>query len=194
MSELPLPTTSRGIATRRRILDAAAAEFARVGIAGARMDRITAAADANKAQMYAYFGSKEGLFDAVIADRVDTSADSVPFDADDLPGWVVRLYDQNLRHPELARLIAWTRLEKRPTGRWFDSSQHDSKLAAIATAQAAGRLRAGDPADLLILLIGMASAWSPSSSVYTATTEEPDSDHNRRRALLRDAVTQILKP
>lgn len=194
MSEPPLPTTARGIATRRRILDAAAAEFARVGIAGARMDRIIAAAEANKAQLYAYFGSKEGLFEAVIADRVDTSADSVPFDADDLPGWAVRLYDRNLRHPELARLIAWTRLERRPSGRWFDDAQHESKLAAVAAAQAAGRLRAGDPADLLVLLIGMASAWSPSSSVYTATVEEPERDHDRRRALLRDTVARAVAP
>ncbi len=189
-----MPTTSRGIATRRRILDAAAAEFARVGISGARMDRIIAAADANKAQLYTYFGSKEGLFDAVITDRVDSSTESVPFDADDLPGWAVRLYDQNLQHPELARLIAWTRLEQRPTGRWFDSSRHEAKLTAIANAQATGRLRAGDPADLLILLMGMASAWSPSSSVYTATSDEPDSDHDRRRALLRDTVARAVAP
>jgi AcrR family transcriptional regulator len=189
-----LPTTARGIATRRRILDAATDEFAQVGLAGARMDRITATAEANKAQLYAYFGSKEGLFDAVIADRVDTSTDDVPFDADDLPGWAVRLYDQNLQHPDLARLIAWTRLERRPTGRWFDSSRHESKLAAIAAAQAAGRLRAGDPADLLILLIGMASAWSPASSVYTATTGEPGSDHDRRRTLLRDCIARTVAP
>ncbi|MFB9660186.1 TetR family transcriptional regulator [Glycomyces mayteni] len=192
MSAPPMPTTARGIATRRRILDAAAAEFARVGIAGARMDRIIAAAEANKAQLYAYFGSKEGLFEAVLADRVDASADSVPFDADDLPGWAVRLYDQNLRHPELVRLIAWTRLERRPTGRWFEGAQHESKLAAVAAAQAAGRLRAGDPVDLLVLVIGMASAWSPSSSVYTATAEEPEDDHDRRRALLGEAVARVV--
>jgi AcrR family transcriptional regulator len=192
MSELP--NTTRGIATRRRILDAATDEFARVGIAGARMDRITAAAAANKAQLYAYFESKEGLFDAVIADRVDTSTDDVPFDADDLPGWAARLYDQNLQYPDLARLIAWTRLERRPTGRWFDSPQHESKLTAIAAAQAAGRLRAEDPADLLILIIGMASAWSPASSVYTATTDEPARDHDRRRDLLRDSVARAVAP
>jgi AcrR family transcriptional regulator len=189
-----LPTTARGIATRRRILDAATDEFARVGLAGARMDRITAAAEANKAQLYAYFGSKEGLFDAVISDRVNASTDDVPFDADDLPGWAVRLYDQNFQHPDLARLIAWTRLERRPTGRWFDSSQHESKLTAVAAAQAAGRLRAGDPADLLILLIGMASAWSPASSVYTATTDEPSSDHDRRRTLLRECIARTVAP
>lgn len=189
-----MPTTARGIATRRRILDAAVTEFAAVGFAGARMDRITAAADANKAQLYAYFGSKEGLFDAAVADRVDASAGSVWFDVEDLPGWVVRLYDQNLQQPELARLIAWTRLERRPTGRWFDSMEHEPKLDAIAAAQSAGILRAGDPADLLTLLIGMASAWSPASGVYAASMAEPAGDHDQRRALLRDAVARVVAP
>ncbi|GLU47596.1 TetR family transcriptional regulator [Nocardiopsis ansamitocini] len=189
-----LPTTARGIATRRRILDAATEEFARVGIAGARMDRIVGAADANKAQLYAYFGSKEGLFDAVVADRVDAGADDVPFDADDLPAWAVRLYDQNLGDPAFARLIAWTRLERRPTGRWFDDPRHESKLAAVAEAQAAGRLRKTDPADLLILVIGMASAWSPASSVYTATADEPEHVHDGRRALLREAIARSVAP
>lgn len=188
------PTTARGIATRRRILDAAVAEFAQVGLAGARMDRILAAADGNKARLYAYFGSKEGLFDAVMADLIDASTDSVPFDAGNLAGWAVSLYDQNLRHPDIARLIAWTRLERRPTGRWFDSTQHDHKLTAIAQAQAAGRLRGGDPADLLIMVIGMASAWSPASSVYTATPDEPAVVHERRRALLRESVAQAVAP
>ena len=66
-----LPTTSKGAATSRRILDAAAEEFAERGIAGARVDRIISAAQTNKAQLYGYFGSKDGLFDAVVADSAD---------------------------------------------------------------------------------------------------------------------------
>ena len=190
-----LPTTPRGAATRRRILDAATEEFAQRGIAGARIERITAAAHTNKAQLYCYFGSKDGLFDTVIADRVNTSTDAVPFDADDLPGWAVRLYDQNLCQPDLVRLIAWTRLERRPTGRWLDDSSHRNwKLAAIAQAQAAGRLRLGDPFDLLTLVIAMANAWSPASGVYAATADEPLADHDRRRALLRDCVSRAVAP
>jgi hypothetical protein len=61
----------------------------------------------------------------VLSPLVCRGAGAVPFDADDLAGWAVRLYDQNLRHPDLARLIAWTRLERCPTGRWFDSAQHE---------------------------------------------------------------------
>ncbi len=189
-----LPTTPRGIATQRRILDAATEEFAQRGLAGARMERITAAARANKAQLYAYFGSKEGLFDAVLSDRVDTTTDTVPFDADDLAGWAVALYDQHLRQPDLSRLIAWTRLERRPTGQWFDGSRHEPKLAALVAAQAAGRVRSGDPFDLLVMVIAMASAWSPSSDVYTATADEPSADHDRRRALLRDCVARAVAP
>ncbi|MFE7871938.1 TetR/AcrR family transcriptional regulator [Micromonospora humida] len=61
--------TAKGAAAGRRILDAAA-EFAERGIAGARIDRNTATARTNKAQVYGYFGNKDGLFDAVIADQL----------------------------------------------------------------------------------------------------------------------------
>ena len=64
--------------TRKRLLAAATDEFAALGIAGARIDRIIAAAHTNKAQLYGYFGSKDGLFDAVIADRSDRLLSVIP--------------------------------------------------------------------------------------------------------------------
>lgn len=189
-----LPTTPKGLATSRRILDAAAGEFAERGIAGARIDRIITAASTNKAQLYGYFGSKEGLFDAVVADRLESSASAVPFNADDLPGWAVTMYDETLRHPELVRLMSWIRLEQRPAGRVFDNLDIEPKIEAVTKAQAAGRLRAGDPAEILTLVIGMACAWSPASNVYAATADEPEADHDRRRALLRDFVERAIAP
>ena len=54
-------------ATKARLLAAATAEFAAYGVAGARVDRIAGAAQANKQLIYAYFGSKDDLFDAVLA-------------------------------------------------------------------------------------------------------------------------------
>ena len=53
-------------ATRKRILEAAEEEFARYGIAGARIDRIALTAEANKARIYAYFGDKRRLFDLLV--------------------------------------------------------------------------------------------------------------------------------
>ena len=190
-----LPTTPRGTATRRRLLDAARDEFAQRGLAGARIDRIAATASANKAQLYAYYGSKEALFDAVVADCVEATSSEIPFDIDDLPGWAVKLYDQHLHQPDLTRLIAWTRLEQRPTGLWFTSTARDeAKLTAIAEAQAAGRIRAGDPFDLMTLIIAIGSTWSPASSVYTATADEPAAEHERRRALVRESVERAIAP
>jgi AcrR family transcriptional regulator len=53
-------------ATRRRILSAAADEFAQKGFAGARVDAIAHASSANKRMIYYYFTSKEGLYTAVL--------------------------------------------------------------------------------------------------------------------------------
>jgi AcrR family transcriptional regulator len=52
--------------TRARILAAATSEFLPCGLGGARVDRIAAEADTNKRMLYYYFGSKEGLFLAVL--------------------------------------------------------------------------------------------------------------------------------
>ncbi|WP_433064318.1 TetR family transcriptional regulator [Dactylosporangium sp. CS-033363] len=189
-----LPTTARGTATSRRILDAATEEFAERGIAGARIDRIVAAALTNKAQLYGYYGGKDGLFDAVVADRVDRLMEAVTFDATDLPGFAVAMYDENLRHPELIRLTTWLRLERRSEGRLGDDRPEDEpKLLAIARAQAAGLLRPGRPSDLFALVLGMACAWSPASAFYAATPAEPAEDHERRRALLREAVRAAVQ-
>jgi TetR/AcrR family transcriptional regulator len=53
---------------RRRdaILAAARSDFARYGFAGARIERIAAAADVNKQLIFHYFHSKEGLYSAVV--------------------------------------------------------------------------------------------------------------------------------
>ena len=86
------------------MLDAAAAEFAAHGIAGARVDRIATASKTNKAQMYAYFRSKDGLFDAVFREQLEAIVGNVALEADDLPGYALALYDEYLVRLELVRL------------------------------------------------------------------------------------------
>jgi AcrR family transcriptional regulator len=188
--------TARGEATRQRIVDVATREFAEHGIAGARIERVVAAARTNKAQLYAYFGSKDGLFDAIFFDSLERIVDVVPIDAADLADWAVRLYDEYLQRPELIRLATWARLERRPTGHLVADADRldDGKLRAIAQAQAAGRVRAGDPFDLMALVISMSMAWSPVSNVYAAAADEPADVHDRRRALLRDSVRRAVAP
>ncbi|WP_326632748.1 TetR family transcriptional regulator [Nonomuraea fuscirosea] len=188
------PLTARGAATYQRILDVATQEFARYGIAGARIERIVAAARTNKAQLYAYFGNKEGLFDAIFFASLERIVNVVPIDAADLADWAVRLYDEYLRRPDLIRLATWARLERRPTGHLVAEHDRldDHKLRAIAEAQAAGRVRQGDPFDLMALVIAMSMAWSPVSNVYAASGEEPPEVHERRRELLRECVLRAV--
>ncbi len=55
-------------ATKARIFAAAKSEFARLGLAGARVDEIAKQACANKRMIYHYFGGKEALFRAVLVE------------------------------------------------------------------------------------------------------------------------------
>jgi AcrR family transcriptional regulator len=52
--------------TRANILEVAAAEFGEKGLAGARIDEIAALTRTSKRMIYYYFGSKEGLYLAVL--------------------------------------------------------------------------------------------------------------------------------
>ena len=180
-----------GERSRQRLLDAATAEFAAFGIAGARVDRIAAAAQVNKAQMYAWYGSKDGLFDAVFAGHLHRILDAVPCTPQDLPGYAVGLYDSYLTDPELVRLASWHRLERVPTGELLAAhpGHADTKHQAIAQAQTDGWI-VGDtrPDEVYALVIGLAGTWSPISATYAASRNDGDADHDRRRALLRQVV------
>ncbi|MGN6305082.1 MAG: TetR/AcrR family transcriptional regulator, partial [Mesorhizobium sp.] len=64
----PKPRIRDAEATQARILAAAKKEFAKSGLAGARVDVIAERAKANKRMIYHYFNSKEDLFQRVLED------------------------------------------------------------------------------------------------------------------------------
>ena len=179
-------------ATRRRLLDAARAEFAEYGIAGARVDRIAEAARSNKAQIYHYYGSKDALFDAVWEDLVVKVTEETPLDVNDLAGYAVRLADGFLAAPQFARLIGWQRLER------SNDPPHEvavtstlEKADAIAAAQKAGLVsKRFDSRVLLGLLIYIASFWAASSPDILAVmgVENPKA----RRATIEKAAASLL--
>jgi AcrR family transcriptional regulator len=67
--------TDRGRRSRDRIVEAASALMQSCGVAGAGIDRILAAAEASKSQLYHYFEDKDDLIRAVIADRFEQIVD-----------------------------------------------------------------------------------------------------------------------
>jgi len=178
-------------ATQARILEAAAAEFASFGIAGARIDRIAENADANKAMMYRYFGSKDELFDAVFSEHVVAFVDTVQFDVADLPAYAGRLFDSYQDQPRTLRLTHWYQLERldwSPLQAIVDSNNR--KLGAIADAQAAGILTTRyTPTELLALVRGVAMSWN--NLTPELNRHNPES-REKRRALVVDAVRRLI--
>lgn len=59
--------------TRRKVLDCATAVFARKGYAGASVDELLQATGLSKPTLYYHFGSKEGLFQAILEFAYDES-------------------------------------------------------------------------------------------------------------------------
>jgi TetR/AcrR family transcriptional regulator len=52
--------------TKQKILNAALKEFATLGYAGARMEKIARRAEINKAMLFYYFSSKDNLYQEVL--------------------------------------------------------------------------------------------------------------------------------
>lgn len=71
----PAPPVKRGRPRdperQRRVLEAAAEHFQREGFAGTSMEAVAASSGVSKMTIYSYFPSKEQLFEACIAARID---------------------------------------------------------------------------------------------------------------------------
>lgn len=122
------PRTRDADATRARILAAAKAEFARLGLAGARVDEIALKASANKRMIYHYFGSKEELFQAVLEEAyLDIRRAEQDLDLDDLaPREALQTllrftWDYYLENPEFITLVNSANLHR---GRHLENSEH----------------------------------------------------------------------
>lgn len=178
-------------ATRQRILEAATAEFSQYGIAGARIDRIAAASGSNKSMIYVYFGSKEGLLDAVAADLIARHRDEVSLDVRDLPEFAARLYDQNQTSPEVVRLITWDRLERGGIGVSENPALEAtaSKIRVIEQAQQDGVVGRLLPAPLLFEFILALSQTGPMTGNPSGQADE----HLQRRQALKDAVEALTR-
>lgn len=191
------PTASGGDTTRERILTAAMEEFARHGIAGARVDRIAKLARTSKERVYAYFRGKDALYAAVAAREHVVIAEATQLDPSDLPGYAGRLFDYFVVRPDHHRLITWGRLElPSATAAADDHAQTliARKIDQLRKAQQAGQLDpAWDPADVLALVNQIATTWAaqPEHS-KAAAAHSVDPTIAARRAAVVTAVERLF--
>lgn len=177
-------------ATRERILEAAMAEFAAYGIAGARVDRIAKTAGCNKNLIYIYFESKETLFTTILQKHLMRMYEELPFTPDDLPGYAVRAFDFAMAHPDLMRLMTWSSLEQRAGGQAERAASWGKKVAALLKAREAGQLRTTfSPSFVLIAVITLATAWTAANPFGISL----DPDAAKRPAALRASIADAVR-
>lgn len=193
----PIAAPDGSETTRERILAAAMEEFARHGIAGARVDRIAKLARTSKERVYSYFRSKEALYAHVAAREMSVVAEATQIDPSDLPGYAGRLFDYFTARPDHYRLITWGRLELADAAA-TESNPNGAiitrKLDQLRQAQQAGQLNPGwDPVDVLALVNQIATTWAAQPELTEAAAEHAaDSTTAARRAAVVTAVEQLF--
>jgi AcrR family transcriptional regulator len=188
--------------TRRRLKEAATAEFAEHGPAGTTMAAIAERAGINKERLYKYFGDKQALFDLVLSDELAKLAASVTPPAgglEDIGEFAGRTFDYHAAHPELPRLLLWEGLAGGPVADEANRTAHyRHKALAYAAAQRDGVLDDDlDPAHLVFMIIALAAWWSAVPQLARMVTGADGSDpaeHARRRAFVVRAAQRLALP
>jgi len=168
------------------ILDAAEAEFAKHGFAGARVDAIAKTAGYNKSLIFQYFGDKLGLYTEVLK-GVDAQATRVGLQilgslSPDTPiaresfralvrEMVKAMFDYVVEHPRPLRIITWEE-----AGGWtalaklhsqLDHSDVHLFMAILDRARQAGVLRPEiSPHLFLIILTNVCRTYITSLPVF----------------------------
>jgi AcrR family transcriptional regulator len=191
--------------TRRRILLAAAEEFANGGLFGARVDQIARRAETNERMLYYYFGSKEQLFTAVLehaftalteAERTLDLAGLAPVEA--MTRLAHFVWDYYRDHPEFLRLINNENLHE---ARYMQKSTRIREMispivatlgAILARGESAGLFRTNvDPLRLYVTLSGM-GYYIVSNRFTLAATLGRDFSTPAERAEMIQLNTEML--
>jgi AcrR family transcriptional regulator len=148
--------------TREDILDVAYSEFAEKGLAGARIDEIAEKTATSKRMIYYHFGSKDGLYRAVLErayDRIRTQEQAARFQ--DLPpdqalrAIIGHNFDYHFEHPEFVRVVMNENVHKGehiatiPDMKERNRSVIDSLRIILERGAREGLFRSGiDPVDV----------------------------------------------
>lgn len=179
-------------AKRAALLEAGLAEFAEFGEAGARVDRLAKRAGVSAGLVYTYFGSKEGLFNAVYDHIVEAVSDAAPIDADALGEYAAALHDAGQQNPDVLRLVNWHALERGDDGPARASVERSMgrKLAAIEDAQRRGVITSEmSSGQVLALTLTLANMWTCQGEGVQGLVSQ-----GQRRATIVEAVKRIVAP
>jgi len=186
-------------ATARRILAAAEQHFAARGLAGARTEEIAAAAHANKAMLYYYFGNKRSLHRAVLENlfrqlrvRVLTPPAKNAPAKEQFFRYVTGYFDFLATHPNYPRLVQREAMEESVKFDWMVREHfrplHRRIAGAIEKAIASGEFRQVDADQTAFITLGMVTSYFAAAPIMSRVMGRdllsPEAVENRKRALL----------
>lgn len=145
---------------RSRILAAALKEFGAHGFRGARIEAIARRARVPRGLIAYYFGTKEGLFQALAhnrAEAIERTEHQVGSGPDDPLAWTLSLFAQGGAASDWVHLMIWEALEFDPGVELALESKRrgfwQARVAAVRRFQAQGRLPVQlDPEQLTFFL------------------------------------------
>lgn len=179
-------------ATRQRILEAAFVEFAAAGLAGARVDRIAAAAGCNKSLIFVYFESKAALFETLVRKELDRIDREVAFNASDPLPSAARLFDFAMGNPNSMRLLAWHGLEAEADGLSERSLSASSHRTGLKSSSPADHLAKSVPAGFLATaIIALCTAWSQANLVGPLLVPDEDGEPSDVRDAVLEGVQRL---
>ncbi len=200
--------TAEGQATAQRILRAAEEHFAAQGIAGARTDRIAAAAHANKAMLYYYFGDKRRLHRAVLENLfrqlragVYTQPGKLASPREGLRSFVAGYFDFLATHPNYPRLVQREAMERTRNFDWIVREYlrpfYAQLTRAIERGVASGELRRVSPHHTAFTIVGMITSYFAAAPILGEVAGRnllsPQAIEERKQAVL-DFIDYGLTP
>lgn len=197
--------------TRASILSAATQEFAAKGLEGARTDDIARRSGANKRMIYHYFGSKDGLFQAVLEDtyaRIRGSEADLQLTSRDpvlaMGQLVAFSFDWFLRHPEFVKLLNEENLHgaahvrSSNVARSLNMPLVELISELLERGAASGQFRTGvDPVQLYISIAGISYFYFSNrhtlSAIFNRPLEAPGELRQRRQHVV-ELILGYLRP
>jgi AcrR family transcriptional regulator len=193
--------------SRETILRAATTEFATHGFAGARISRIVNKADTNPRMIYHYFGSKSGLYLAVLEAafaglrREELSIDVA--EVDPLEG-VLRLFDFMNAHFERSRdFVSLVRGENMLRAKFMRKSSRIREISSPVLAMVERLLARGaalghfpedlDGLRLYVLMVALAQFHLANAHTLSIIFDRDLSDVNWRRERAADARRMLAR-
>jgi len=199
------PRTNDPERTMADILEVATREFAEKGLSGARIDAIAEAMRTSKRMIYYYFGSKEGLYLAVLEESyrriraIEAEAhldDLAPEDA--LRKLVAHTVDYQWAHPEFVRLVQSENIHR---AAYLSQSKSIRKLnvpaidglkRVIERGQQAGVFRAGIDAIDLHMSISALSVFNVANRHTFSLIFARDLESHAAMVARRDSIIEMI--